>query len=130
MSTTLIAIPDPRRQLICRPQGAAGLAYSHADPQPGMTYYRDKADKPRFDAAWHAAHCTDPDCTWCQALCDDGFIIGCDGCSAVHHTDWLGWHGHLQTDGSCMVLCPECEESSHNPLLPGLFLSPSSLLVA
>jgi hypothetical protein len=123
MNTILTAIPDPRRKLISRPRSAAGLAYSYADPQPGMTYCPDKADKPRFGAAWHTAHCIDPDCKQCQALCDDGFIISCDECGAVHHTDWLGWHGHFQDDECCIVLCPECEELSHGPLLPGLFLS-------
>jgi hypothetical protein len=86
----------------------AGIAYSDAVPQPGMQPSHYVSDYERFAAAWHAAHCTVEDCDRCRYLCDEGLVVGCDECSKVHHTDWLGWDGTLGDDGCVVVRCPEC----------------------
>lgn len=88
--------------------GAAGIAYSPAVPQPGMAKSYYKTDHQRFEAAWHAAHCTVETCEWCESLVEQGLVIACDECGHVHHTDWLGWTGTVDGDGRCTVLCPEC----------------------
>lgn len=84
------------------------IAYSHDVPQPVITpnYYR--SDNIRYSAAWHAGHCTVEDCDWCNQLCEDGYIISCDDCGNVHHTDWQGWHRIIGANGGCSVYCPEC----------------------
>ena len=84
------------------------LAYSNDSPQPGMEKSFYKSDNQRFKAAWHASHCTDENCEYCQFLCDDGLVIACDECGNVHHTDWLGWNGKVDAEGKVTVLCPEC----------------------
>lgn len=70
------------------------------------SYY--KSDELRYFSAWHAAHCRVEDCPRCDYLCDQGLVISCDGCSRVHHTDWLGWNGQVDQHGRCTVLCQEC----------------------
>ncbi len=91
---------------------SAGIAYSDDVPQPGMAKSHYKSDHQRYRAAWHAAHCLIEDCEWCQALCDDGLVIACDGCGHVHHTDWLGWTRDVDDVGRCSVLCPECQTNA------------------
>ena len=97
------------------------LAYSNASPQPGMAKSYYKTDNQRFNAAWHAAHCRDKNCEYCQFLCEDGLIISCDRCSNVHHTDWLGWSGKVDSEGRVFVLCPECESAQHGQLMLDIF---------
>lgn len=90
---------------------AAGIAYALEGPQPGMAPSHRKSDAERYESAWHAAHCTADECDHCHALCRLGLVISCDGCGHVHHTDWLGWCGHVDEKGQCSVLCPECQST-------------------
>jgi hypothetical protein len=88
----------------------AGLAYSHDGQKPGMMYRRDRTDSDRFLAAWHVANCQVEECEQCSFLAHEGQVISCDKCGHVHHTDWLGWTGSVDGDGTVTVLCPECEK--------------------
>lgn len=98
------------------PGRTAGIACSHAVPQPGMAKSHYKSDHQRYQSAWHAALCQIEDCEWCQILCDEGLVISCDGCGRVHHTDWLGWGGAVDGKGRCTVLCPECRQEDQSKL--------------
>ena len=57
----------------------------------------------------HAENCTDPNCERCEILCDEGFIIFCDGCGRLHHRTWKLWSRIVDENGRCLVFCPECK---------------------
>jgi hypothetical protein len=88
------------------------LAISNLHPNLGMAKNYYKSDYERFESAVHAGSCEVEDCERCHFLCDLGLIISCDGCSKVHHTDWLGWSSETEKEGRVSVFCAECKENN------------------
>jgi hypothetical protein len=108
MPTCTCQCHGPKTPVIPKSVPAAGLAVNPHGPDPGLAHNHYKSDYDRYQSAWHAALCQIEECEQCNALCDRGLILSCDGCSRVHHTDWLGWQGHIDENGGCTLLCPEC----------------------
>lgn len=61
-------------------------------------------------AVTHARGCEDENCEICQTNVDEGFVISCDSCGFVEHTDWKWWRGVLQPDGGMLVFCDKCHK--------------------
>lgn len=102
----LAALPDIAAIL----DGVGGSPYAlgrKARIQMGNVAYLDSFEKGA--AEYHAQTCTDPDCEWCDSLCDQGLIVACDGCGHTAHTDRLNfWTGIVDERGGCLIYCPSC----------------------
>lgn len=65
----------------------------------------------------HAETCQDENCERCEILCDDGYIISCDGCGRLNHRTWKLWQRIVDSSsGGCSVFCPNCKRSIENDI--------------
>lgn len=86
------------------------IARSLERTQQGLAPSYYLSDYDRYAAVWHVSNCTIDECDICNNFVDNGRVISCDCCSKIHHTDWLGWRGILDSNGRCFVYCGECYE--------------------